>query len=173
MQIHLLVLVSCIFYVNTKSVRVRINGNPYIYEIANPVAPRTETLDSAASESRGARSLPWMQSNQPTPIHPVRGFSAESTVAAAANNRRTVAPAPPARSAELRFTPVAQPAELRFNPVNQPSGNRLNRPEALEAEEPEIIQPYKIAYDSVDANGTLMTRQESKDDKGVVTGSYR
>lgn len=138
---------------------MRINGNPYIYEIANPVAPRTETLDSAASETRGARSLPIFSSNQPIPIHPVRGFSAEST--AAANNRRSIAPAPPARSAELRA------------PVSQPTGNRLNRPENLEAPEPEVNQPYKIAYDSIDANGTQMTRQETKDDKGVVTGSYR
>lgn len=158
-QILLLVLATylCQQNVETKSVRVRINGNPYIYEIANPAAPiRREVLDSAASETRGARSLPIFSSNQPIPIHPVRGFSAEST--AAANNRRSVAPAPPARSAELRA---------------QPSGSRLNRAENLEAEEPEVIQPYKIAYDSVDANGTLMTRQETKDDKGVVTGSYR
>lgn len=148
-------------HVTSKSVRVRINGNPYIYEIANPAPQqRSEVLDSAASENRGARSLPLTHhSNQPVPIHPVRGFSAEST--AAANNRRTVAPAPPARSAELRA------------PISAPTGNRLNRPEALEPEEPEVIQPYKIQYDSVDANGTLMTRQESKDDKGVVTGSYR
>lgn len=148
-------------HVTSKSVRVRINGNPYIYEIANPAPQqRREVLDSAASENRGARSLPLTHhSNQPVPIHPVRGFSAEST--AAANNRRTVAPAPPARSAELRA------------PISAPTGNRLNRPEALEPEEPEVIQPYKIQYDSVDANGTLMTRQETKDDKGVVTGSYR
>jgi hypothetical protein len=39
-------------------------------------------------------------------------------------------------------------------------------------EEPIIHTPYQIAYDAVDNNGTQMRREETKDDKGVVRGSY-
>lgn len=89
-----------------------------------------------------------------TPVHPA------SLVAAAAENRARIV-APRTASADLR-SPVA---------------NRVVFGAAAATEEtttePAIPKPYKIQYDSVDANGTQMRREETKDDKGVVRGSYR
>lgn len=87
-----------------------------------------------------------------TPVHPVRGFQA---LPAENRERRVfVGGQPNARSSDLR-SPLP------------------NRPLNTEPAEPEIIRPYKIAYDSLDNNGTQMKREESKDEQGVVRGSYR
>lgn len=87
------------------------------------------------------------------PVHPVRGFQAQPSETRA-------------RRAELR----AQPANSRV--VN--FGGNPSAPSAALTEETttEVPKPYKIQYDSVDANGTQMRREETKDDKGVVRGSY-
>jgi len=154
------------------AVRVNIGSNPYpyLYEIANPRPssdPVSDVLSNSESQATASRSRAATRSV--TPIHPVRGFSAPITapeagsapVAAAANNRRSVAasvPSAPVRSAALRQAPGGR--------SNQPTEDREEENEA------DIQKPYKIAYDSVDGNGTTMRREESKDDKGVVRGSY-
>jgi len=86
------------------------------------------------------------------PVHPVRGFQAQPS------ETRTARAARPQARAELR----APPARLQALPAEEDT-----------TKEPEIQRPYKIAYDSVDANGTQQRREETKDDKGVVRGSYR
>ena len=89
-----------------------------------------------------------------TPVHPVRGFQAS-----------------PAENRERRIfvggQPAGRSADLR-SPLPRPGLNS----EPLPAE-PEVIRPYKIAYDSLDNNGTQMKREETKDEQGVVRGSYR
>lgn len=84
------------------------------------------------------------------PVHPVRGFQAQPSETRA-------------RRAELR----AQPANSRVSFGGNPSSAALT-----EETTTEVPKPYKIQYDSVDANGTQMRREETKDDKGVVRGSY-
>ena len=95
------------------------------------------------------------------PIHPVRGFQA---AAAEQRERRLFVSGLPNAGAS-QSAPLSAP--LRTSEQRQPLATRQAEPE------PEIIQPYNIAYDSIDNNGTQMKREESKDEKGVVRGSYR
>lgn len=119
-------------------------------------------LDAAAVRVRIANNPYLYEIAQPsersealaTPVHPVRGFQALP----AENRERRIfvgGNGQAGRSAELR-------SPLRPALVNEP-----------QPAEPEVNRPYKIAYDSLDNNGTQMKREESKDDQGVVRGSYR
>lgn len=105
------------------------------------------TSDHYAAESR------------PIPVHPVRGFQAEPSETRTRSAR-------PRSSAELR----APPAPARLQTFGD---SRSASTEEDTTREPETQKPYKIAYDSVDVNGTQQRREETKDDKGVVRGSYR
>lgn len=89
-----------------------------------------------------------------TPVHPA------TLVAAAAENRARIAS--PRTSADLR-SPVAN--RVVFGAAAASTAEETTTEAAP--------KPYKIQYDSVDANGTQMRREETKDDKGVVRGSYR
>lgn len=121
-------------------------------------------MDAAAVRVRIANNPYLYEIAQPserseslaTPVHPVRGFQA---LPAENRERRVfVGGQSDGRSADFR-SPL---------PRNRPALDN----EPLPAE-PEVIRPYKIAYDSLDNNGTQMKREESKDDQGVVRGSYR
>ena len=97
------------------------------------------------------------------PVHPVRGFQAEPSETRSARTR--------ARSqsrAELRAPPPT--ASNRIQTFGAPTAAAATEEVTTE---PETQKPYKIQYDSVDANGTQQRREETKDDKGVVRGSYR
>ena len=121
-------------------------------------------LDAAAVRVRIANNPYLYEIAQPsersealaTPVHPVRGFQAL-----------------PAENRERRLF-VGQPQAAPSADLRAPLGGGRG---ALNAEplpaEPEIIRPYKIAYDSLDNNGTQMKREETKDEQGVVRGSYR
>lgn len=118
-------------------------------------------LDAAAVRVRIANNPYLYEIAQPserseslaTPVHPVRGFQAL-----------------PAENRERRVFVGGQP-NGRSSDLRSPLPGRLNA-EPLPAE-PEVIRPYKIAYDSLDNNGTQMKREETKDEQGVVRGSYR
>lgn len=97
--------------------------------------------------------------SQAIPVHPVRGFQAEPSEARATRTRS----ARQQSRAELR----APPARLQTFPAPTAAATEET------TSEPETQKPYKIQYDSVDANGTQQRREETKDDKGVVRGSYR
>ena len=67
-----------------------------------------------------------------------------------------------------------QSAELRnSNNLERNAAPADDTSEEAEATETNVHTPYKISYDSVDVNGTQQKRDETKDDKGVVRGSYR
>lgn len=126
----------------------RVDGAAVRVRIANnPYLYEIAHPSVSASEISESRAIP---------VHPVRGFQAQPSETRA---RRAEFRAQPANSRVVSFGGNPSPA----------ASAALTEPEETTTEVP---KPYKIQYDSVDANGTQMRREETKDDKGVVRGSY-
>lgn len=127
-----------------------------VYE-ANSAAVRVKIANNPYLYEVARPRDTYASESRMIPVHPVRGFQAEPSEA----RPQRVRAARQQNRAELR----APPARLQTFPAGASTEETTS--------EPETQKPYKIAYDSVDVNGTQQRREETKDEKGVVRGSYR
>lgn len=134
-------------------------------------APQQQiTVTSRNNNNNNVRQA--VRRQQPQQFTP--SFRQEFTLSPVASARRQPTSESNSRSAEFR---QASPASTSSNAINSNDNSNTSpvdetEPEA-EVADSNVHTPYKISYDSVDANGTQMKRDETKDDKGVVRGSYR
>ncbi|KAI1303601.1 Cuticle protein 16.8 [Halotydeus destructor] len=137
-------------------------------------SPASDFIMAASSEAARLSLGPSHQSNRF-----MRVLSSSVSQPQVPTRRPTSAPL--ATTTQASLVTRSPPVSTRKQATNQGRADDSLRFQAGRASasepEPEVVtdypsKPYSMAFDSADGNGTTMRREETKDDKGTIRGSY-